>query len=238
MQGVVEPNATVTVTTETSANAFSALTTKTVSVKASKNGTFKLKVPFTQFNGQLLKTTAKDLVGNKSKATSTKVADRTPPNKPTVNPISNITSAVTGKAESGSYIYVKKGSKIVGKGKTSSSGKFSIKVSKNKTGTTLTVYSADAAKNRSKTVTSKVVKAPKTPTINSITRKTVKVSGKTDPYTTIYIKKGSKVLAKGKTTKKGVYSLRIPKQKAGQTLTVVAKSNQGVYSYTRKIKVK
>lgn len=238
IEGSTEPNATITVAIENTYAYSTSSVKNSVSIKTGKDGKFKLKLPFTNISGKKLRTTSKDRVGNQSKATITSVKDRVAPNKPTVNPISNINTLVFGKAEANSTIYVNSGMKTIGTGKTSSTGNFSVKIPKQAAGTILTVYAMDAAKNKSKATSIRVLGAPKIYSISTITYRTVKVSGKSEPNTTVYIKKGSIFLGSGKTNSRGEYSITIPKQRTGQTLTVVAKSNYGVLSHPISLKVK
>ncbi|XQY92417.1 Ig-like domain-containing protein [Metabacillus sp. HB246100] len=238
VEGKTEPYASITTSYSNSINVASQSTSYPTTVKADKYGKFNMQLSAKSLGGKTLKTISKDLVGNKSKETVTKVIDKTPPSKPTVNTISDIATSVQGKAEAGSTVYVVKGSKSIGNGKSASNGTYTIKIPKQASGTTLTIYAVDAAKNKSTTTSVKVVKAPLTPTISTITNKTVNVSGKGTPSTTVYIKNGSKVIASGKVTSKGTYSLKIPKQKAGQKLTILAKSSAGIYSGTKTVTVK
>ena len=67
--------------------------------------------------GKTLQTTARDLAGNQSKPTSTKVRNCTPPAMPTVKPLSHIASTLSGTAEVGATILVKKGTALLTEGK-------------------------------------------------------------------------------------------------------------------------
>ena len=84
------------------------------------------------------------------------VADKTAPNVPTVNAVWDIHTKVTGKAEPGSNVIIKVGSKQIGKAKANSKGEFSVTIAKQKLGTTLSITATDSSKNTSKAVTIKV----------------------------------------------------------------------------------
>ena len=99
--------------------------------------------------GSTLYVTVKDKSGNSSK-TKMVVKDVTAPAAPKLNAITSKSTTVTGTAERYAIIYVKVGSKTIGKGKALSTGKFSVKISKQKKGTTLTVTVVDKSGNTSK----------------------------------------------------------------------------------------
>ncbi|WP_409304896.1 Ig-like domain-containing protein [Peribacillus sp. SCS-155] len=242
VQGITEPNAAISVSVDDTGSAgfvrASTQPTIKVSAKADKQGRFKMVIPNVKLSGRTFRTTAKDLVGNQSKTTVTRVADKIPPAVPRVKPQSNIATAITGTAEPYATIYVKKGTSVLASGKTSSSGAFSIKIPKQPAGTYLKISAMDAAKNMSKTVTIMVLKAPATPTVNSVYSTSTVVSGKSQAATTVYVKKGTVILASGKATSKGTYSIKITKQRKGTVLTIVAKNGQGVYSASKTITVK
>lgn len=75
--------------------------------------------------------------------------DITPPKIPSIKKVTSKTTTILGMAESGSTVYVYKGNKVIGKGVTTSTGKYSVKIAKQKKGTTLTVYAKDKAGNKS-----------------------------------------------------------------------------------------
>jgi hypothetical protein len=237
IQGTTEPNATITVSLENML-AYSPTNVKnTVSVKTGRDGKFAFKLPFANMSGKRVRTVSKDRVGNQSRATVTSIKDRVAPTKPTVNPISNINTIVTGKTEANATITVYNGARLIGTGKAAGSGTFSVKIPKHAAGTILSVYATDASKNKSKATSIRVIKAPKIYSVSSITSRTDKVTGKTDPNSIVYLKKGSTIIGSVKANSKGGFTIRIPKQRTGQTVTVVAK-NYGVLSQPLVVKVK
>ncbi|MEH7612194.1 Ig-like domain-containing protein, partial [Gottfriedia acidiceleris] len=109
--------------------------------------------------GTVLSVVSIDKAGNSSATVQVKVIDKTPPKAPTVNKVSNKTKYITGKAEPGAKVVVKKGSTKIGEVTASSSGKFTIKLkSYLKTGTTLTITAVDKSGNVSHSTTIKVMK--------------------------------------------------------------------------------
>lgn len=117
--------------------------------KADKNGKFSVKIK-KQKSGKILSVTATDKSGNVSSAK--KVTVKTP--VPTVNKITPSSAKVTGKSKAGTTVYVKSGSKTLGHAKANKAGKYTVKIKKQKAGTTLTVY---AVENNRKSASKKVV---------------------------------------------------------------------------------
>lgn len=85
--------------------------------------------------------------------------DTTPPAAPKVKSITTKSTKLTGKAEKGAKLTLKKGSKVIAKGKASSKSTFSIKIPKQKKGTILYLTATDAAGNKSKATKIVVKKA-------------------------------------------------------------------------------
>ncbi|WP_020153680.1 Ig-like domain-containing protein, partial [Caldibacillus debilis] len=156
-----------------------------------------------------------------------------------VSTVGDNATKVTGKTEAGATVYVKAGSKQIGKGTANSKGDFSIKISKQKAGTTLTVYAVDKAGNKSKETKVKVVDKtpPPAPSVNKVTSKSKKVTGKTEKGATIYIYRGSKLIGKGTVSAKGTFSVAISAQKKGTVLKVYAIDKAGNRSTARTVKV-
>ncbi|MGE6257187.1 Ig-like domain-containing protein [Heyndrickxia sporothermodurans] len=97
--------------------------------------------------GAKLSVTATDRAGNKSKAATVIVIDKTPPNAPTVNSVKSSSTKITGKAEPGARVYAKVGKKIIGSATVNQKGNYSIKIKKQKRGSILSVYAKDKAGN-------------------------------------------------------------------------------------------
>ncbi len=155
-----------------------------------------------------------------SKIATVKVLD----GKPNVNKVGDNDSKVTGKAEAGSTVTVKAGSKKLGSSVAASNGTYSVKISKQKAGTKLTVTATDKAKNVSKGNTVTVVDntPPKAPSVNPVSPKATKVTGKAEGNSTVTVKAGKTKLGSAKADKKGSYSVTIKKQKKGTKLSVTA----------------
>ncbi|WP_299094500.1 Ig-like domain-containing protein [uncultured Metabacillus sp.] len=208
------------------------------SAVATSKGDFSVKIK-AQKNGTTLTVYAKDSAGNSSSGTTVKVADVIPPAKPVINRVDNNDKAVTGKAEPTSYIIVKVGSKVIGNGKTTSKGTFTTAIPVQKAGTKVTVISKDGAGNLSpgSTVTVVDVVAPSKPTINRVDSNDKVVKGKAEAFSIVTVKVGSKSIGSATAYSNGTYSVKIPAQKTGTTLSVTAKDKAGNVSQAATIRV-
>lgn len=221
ISGKAEANSTITVKNGSKVIA----TTKTAA-----SGTFSAKIAV-QKAGVKLVVTAEDSAKNKSAAVTVtvKVADKTAPAKPTINKVDNNDAVISGKAEASSTVTVKNNSKVIATTKATASGTFSVKIPVQKAGAILTVNAKDQSGNISSTASVTVVDvvAPALPTINKVTIKDLKVTGKAEVSSTVTIKAGNTVLGSAKADAKGTYSVKIKAQKAGVTIEATAKDKAG-----------
>ncbi|MFF3024789.1 Ig-like domain-containing protein [Gottfriedia sp. NPDC057948] len=218
--GKAEANSTVTVK-----NGSTVLGTPT---KATSTGTFSVKIPV-QKAGATLSVYAKDAAGNTSVAATTKVVDVIAPGKPIVNRVDNNDVAVTGKAEAGSTVAIKRGTTTLATVKATSTGTFSAKIAVQVAGTKLTVTAKDAAGNTSVATTVTVVDVipPGKPTINKVDDNDLKVTGKAEKGSTVTVKRGTTVLGSATADSIGNYSVKIAAQKKGTVISVTAKDKAG-----------
>lgn len=185
--------------------------------------------------GDVIYVNAVDAEGNQSNSTKIIVQNYVAP--PKVNNFSNINVNVTGTGPKGSTVYVKAANKYY-KGKVDSAGKFSIKIPKQKYKSVLKLYAKASNGDKSSIVSKTVGYAPKKPVVNSVTTKSVKITGKSSKNANITVKIGSKYYT-GKTTSKGNFSIKIPKCKKGTKIKVQAKfAKTGLKSYATTITVK
>lgn len=166
--------------------------------------------------------------------------DTKAPKLPTVKTVADNKTTVTGKTESYATVTVKNGSKIIGTAIADFKGAYSVKIKKQKAGTTLKIAATDLAKNTSKTVSVKVVDktAPKTPIVKKVTKNSTRIVGTAEAKSTVYVVKNKKVIQKGKVSSKGKFSLSIKKQKTGTKLTVYVKDAANNKSASKTITVK
>jgi uncharacterized protein YvpB len=96
-----------------------------------------------------VKVYVKDSQGKKSIDVWTKVIDKIPPKRPTVNKVTDKSYTVTGVAEPGTITYIRRNSKHYGALRPEKSGKYTLPIPLHKKGTVFEVYSIDKANNKS-----------------------------------------------------------------------------------------
>lgn len=72
---------------------------------------------------------------------------------PTAGNVTTKSTHVVGKAEKSVVVYVYRGSKQIGKATVNAKGAYSVRISKQKKGTKLSIFAKDRAGNKSKTRT-------------------------------------------------------------------------------------
>ncbi|MEH7214113.1 Ig-like domain-containing protein, partial [Priestia megaterium] len=230
ISGKTEANAVITIKNGTKLIA---------SGKADSKGQFKVTIP-KQTPGVKLAVTAKDAANNYSSNTFVTVsAAQTKPALPTVNTLTEKSTAVTGTGEKNASIYIKAGGKIIASGKIDGNGKFSVKIPAQKAGTEVTaVLQNKVGYSPYKIVKVQDTTPPAPPAVNTVTSLSTFISGKTEANAVITIKSGTKLIASGKADSKGQFKVTIPKQKAGVKLAVTAKDAAGNTSSAVNINVK
>ncbi|MGK7376373.1 Ig-like domain-containing protein [Planococcus sp. 1R117A] len=189
-------------------------------------------------SGAEITVVAVDKAGNQSEEKIVKVIDKTPPPVPSVDPVGDNSVTVSGKAESGAKVHVYAGSKKLGEA-PAKSGKYALKIAKQKVGTTITAHAIDPAKNKSSNKNVKVVDktAPTVPTVNSISSKTTAVSGKAEKSAALFIYNGTKKIGQGTVDSKGNFKVKITAQKKGSSLKLYAQDKAGNKSLNKTVKV-
>ncbi|WP_419179312.1 Ig-like domain-containing protein [Gottfriedia acidiceleris] len=218
ISGITEANATVVVKNNNNSIATG---------KANEEGKFNIVIN-SQKAGSVLTVIATDAAGNTSETASITVLDRTAPNAPKVNPIDDNDSKISGLTEANAKIVVKSNNKVIVTGTADSTGKFSITITKQKAGTSLSVTATDKAGNQSTATTIKVLDktAPNAPKISSLTiknRNQVSIKGTAEAYSTLYVKVGSKVVTKITVSTGGTFTVNLTKlAKGNNTITLYA----------------
>ncbi|AKP76033.1 Modifier protein of major autolysin [Priestia megaterium Q3] len=206
---------------------------------AKSDGTFSITIP-KQPAATKLAVIAKDAANNySSNAFVTVSAVQTKPALPTVNTLTEKSTAVTGTGEKNASIYIKVGGKIIASGKIDGNGKFSVKIPAQKAGTEVTaVLQNKVGYSPYKIVKVQDTTPPAPPAVNAVTSLSTFLSGKTEANAVITIKSGTKVIGSGKADSKGQFKVTISKQKVGVKLTVTAKDAAGNTSSAVNINVK
>lgn len=175
-----------------------------------------------------------DYDGNKSEQTRFTVVDRTAPVKPSVNPVSDNTGTVSGKAEAASTVTVKAGTTLVGQVTVNEEGAYTVTIGKQKAGTVLRITSTDAAGNVSPYVETTVVDKtpPVAPTVSEVTDQSLEVNGVAEAGTTIVVKRGSTEVGRTTVPKEGTFRITISKQAPSTRLQITSIDRAGNVSPT------
>ena len=118
------------------------------------------------------------------------------PLAPIVNAVSDQDTVVTGSAEAGSNVEVKVNDEVIGTGTVGEDGQFTVTIPVQTADTELVITATDKAENVSEatTVIVKDVVAPTKPTVKSVSDQATVVTGTAEANSTVYVKKGSKIL--------------------------------------------
>ncbi|EGA90857.1 modifier protein of major autolysin LytC [Planococcus donghaensis MPA1U2] len=206
--------------------------------KVSADGKYKVMID-TQKAGAKIQVTATDTAGNSSITKEVIVIDATAPMAPSVNDVTDKSTAITGTAEIASLVSVKAGESELGIATADADGKFSIAIAKQKADTKLEITATDAAGNSSvvKEIIVLDATAPNAPTVNKITDKTTIVTGTGEVNSVITIKSGSTKLRSAIVSASGEYQATIATQKAGTKIQVTATDDAGNTSAIKEVTV-
>lgn len=189
-------------------------------------GAYSIKIPKQTYNTKLT-VVANDDAGNTS---STVTTVQRGAYSPKINTVKSNSTTISGTAGPNMAVTIKRGYTVIGTGKATSSGYYSVKIPKQKMSTSLAVIIKDSFGDIA-SVSTKVQTHISVPKVNTVTTKSTKISGYTGAYLTVQVKYGSKVVASGKTTSRGTFSLKMKKQKKKAKLVVFVKDSVGNYNY-------
>lgn len=123
---------------------------KKVGQATSSAGKFSVKVA-KQKAGTTLTIYAMDAAKNKSQSVRLKVTDKTGPTIPTGGAVTTKTTSLSGKTEAKAAVYLYKGKTKVASATADAKGAFKLTFKVQASGTKLSLYAVDGAKNKSKT---------------------------------------------------------------------------------------
>ncbi len=151
--------------------------------------------------------------------------DRTPPDVPVVNGLSDADHQVTGTAEAKAMITVTIGS-FKYTATADSKGNFKVVIPQQKAGTKISVTASDGKNVSEPAIVVVQDKTAPSFTVNVVSNKSKEVTGKTEAGAAITVTIGSKKYT-GKADTKGYFKIGIPVQKAGTKIVVTAKDQAG-----------
>jgi hypothetical protein len=167
-------------------------------------------------------------------------ADTTAPAIPVVNEVTDQAMIVTGIAESGSNVEVKAGATVLGTAKAGEDGSFSITIPVQLAGTTVAITATDSAGNESENaeIVVKDVTAPAKPVVNEVTDQATVVTGTAEVGSMVDVRAGETVLGTATAGEDGGFSITIPIQTGGTTLTISTTDVAGNMSEIAEVTVK
>ncbi|MDQ6598896.1 peptidase S8 [Bacillus salipaludis] len=207
--------------------------------KATASGTFTVNIPV-QKSGKLLNVIISTKGVDNGPETTFRIAVEKAPEKPTVQPLSNIDEYLTGNAAPKLTVNIKDSSrKVIKTGNTDDSGAFKIKIDKQKGNTVLYVTVSDDQNRESSEVkvTVKDVILPNSPKVKPVSDRDEVIKGSSEANAQITAKVNGKVIGTSKADRTGAFEIKIKKQKAGYEIAITAKNAAGNSSKETKIKV-
>lgn len=206
---------------------------------ADGDGTFSISIPV-PMAGTEITVTAFDSKGNRSEPTTVYVKDITAPEKPVVDEVTDQDTFITGVGEPGTIIEVKVNGTVIGQDVVSSMGSFSFYIPTQAAGAILLVTAADDAGNVSEAVSVVVkdVTAPDKPAIFEVTDQDKSINGQADAGSKIEVKVNGTIIGSGQTGSNGSFTIAIPIQQAGVTLSITSIDAAGNRSKATTVVVK
>ncbi|NRD79793.1 hypothetical protein HPT25_20875 [Bacillus sp. BRMEA1] len=197
--------------------------------KTNANGVFSIQIP-KQTAGSSISVQAQDRAGNVSNASKQKVIYA-----PFMEPVSNVSTYITGKSLPKSTLKVYANGKLIKTGSADSNGYYKLQIPKQSAGTQIKL---EEITSKGEHYTSLPVKVedklpPAPPRMNKLTTKSASLTGYAEMGSTVLVYSGANKIASGMATSKGTFNISIPKQKVSTVLTIYAvdaannKSNPG-----------
>jgi subtilisin family serine protease len=155
--------------------------------------------------------------------------DGTPPVVPTINPVADNMTNISGKTEPYAIVNLYTGGKYQKSTTADQNGSFNFAVEKQKAGTEIKVTATDNSGNVSGTSVVIVIDktAPGMPILNPVTDQSTVVGGKTEPFSIVSFYISGKPQSTASADQYGNFSFKIFKQKAGTELKVTAADKAG-----------
>ncbi|WP_214858976.1 Ig-like domain-containing protein [Exiguobacterium sp. s191] len=204
---------------------------------AGKDGKYGIVIA-KQKSGTELLVQSIDKAGNIGSPRKIIVLDKTPPPAPTMNPVSDLSTTISGRAEVGAKVFIKMGDNVIGS-VIANKGAYGIKIIGLEAGTKLTVHAVDSSGNQSakRQVTVSDRTPPMISSVSKLKRTDESVNGKAESDAKITVFRGSQKIGEGKVDGKGIFKVKIKKQKGGSVLIIRAQDKSGNRSKDKTIRV-
>jgi hypothetical protein len=156
---------------------------------------------------------------------------------PVVNEVNDKSTTVTGKAKAATTIFIIINETVISSGTTDAEGTFSVDIPVQTAGTVLKIVSVDGSTESAPVIQQvKDVTPPSVPVVNNITNKSAILTGKTEANAAVIIKIGTKLYS-GKADTSGNFSISIPIQNSGTSISVIVKDGAQLQSGEKKLVV-
>ncbi|EOO04691.1 hypothetical protein IAW_06095 [Bacillus cereus str. Schrouff] len=156
---------------------------------------------------------------------------------PIVNKVKDTDTKITGNARAGAKVIAKVGEQELGNSYVDKNGEFTVDIPKQISGTKILVSVTDG-QGTSKTSEVTVIETiPSAPEVNIIKEGDTKITGNTKAGAKVVAKVGNLEIGKSQSDENGKFSIDVPKQKGGTSITVVASNSIGT-SVETSIKVR
>lgn len=190
-------------------------------------GEFSILIP-TQVAGITLSVVAFNERQQPSEPTKVTVEDQTEPMAPTASQVTDQSTSITGTSEPFSTVVILKEGEVLTQSAVGEDGNYEASISKQPANSTLELFARDLANNESaKTlITVKDVTAP-TVFVNPVTNKSTSITGTSNEDGRIVVKNGSQIINSGMMTAGKTFTITIPAQKEGITLSLLASDAAG-----------
>lgn len=207
---------------------------KTYTTTVKSDNTYKLTIPKQEEYSTLLVKMEKSGYGSKLSLVEVEKAKFS---TFTVNQVKSTSTKITGKGKSGATVRAHVDGKKIGEATVKSDGTYSMKIKKQSSGRKISVkiYKTGYT-SKSKTVTVKKVFS-KGFTVNSVKSTQKAITGKGSKGATVRAYANNKQIGKATVKSNGTYSMSIPKQSKGKSITVKM-SKSGYDTSSKSIKVK
>ncbi|WP_423190379.1 Ig-like domain-containing protein [Alkalibacterium sp. f15] len=217
--GLAEAGSTVTVANDT--EMFTSI--------ADDEGLYTVEIP-KQLAGTALTITATDEAGNVSEELTVEVTDRTPPEMPTADEVSDRSTEVTGLAEAASTVTVANDTETF-TSIADAEGLYTVEIPKQNAETVLMITATDEAGNVSEELSVTVASGLE---VNEITDESKEVTGKAEADSVVTVDFGNRNQRRTVTADaEGNFNVRIPKQKAGSVVEVTVEDASGTIIDTK-----
>ncbi|EGO8312423.1 hypothetical protein E3O82_002409 [Enterococcus faecalis] len=192
--------------------------------KTSKEGSFDIAISPQRY-GTELKVSARNAAGESDPTLV--IVGLVPPTAPFVNEITDNDSKVTGKGTPGAEVLIYREETLIGQGNVGVDGTFSVSIPVQRVGTTLNIYLKNTIGMSQPTEQKVTLGKPLEMSVNEITDLDDSISGTGKENATVQVFKDKKIIAEGKASDDGSFTLEIPIQKAGTILKLQQQNKAG-----------